>query len=347
MFKSKNNNNQNENNENEKDNQNNNSFIAIGLAAGYALYKFGILQKVLKGRKSIKVFPSPTPKVKKVKNPVAYYQCLLHEIQAGLAGRPITEICRNCKMNSVNSAQTHNQRINNLLNAYRQIGEALRTLQESLRDYVKLPLETKARELQEQLTKKVGEFQAQQQELQKELKEKVKEGVKPSDIKRLKRSRSLGDIPATTDPQLTALKAENEELKKKISELEKQEIFVDAPENNAEELKTQISELETKLLEAQTELSETQKQLDQANESRLNALKDFGKQQEQIKQLKQELASTVEYDSDQITDLEKNNRELKKEKSLLAEQLKLATQDLNNFQRINELRLGTKEVGTD
>ena len=33
-------------------------------------------------------------------------------------------------------------------------------------------------------------------ELQQELKEKVKEGVKPSDIKRLKRSKSLGDIPS-------------------------------------------------------------------------------------------------------------------------------------------------------
>ena len=59
MFKSKNNNqnNQNENENNEK--ESNNSLwswingkagsIAIGLAAGYALYKFGILQKLLKG----------------------------------------------------------------------------------------------------------------------------------------------------------------------------------------------------------------------------------------------------------------------------------------------------------
>jgi len=33
------------------------------------------------------------------------------------------------------------------------------------------------------------------QDLQKELQEKVKEGVKPSDIKRLKRSKSADDIP--------------------------------------------------------------------------------------------------------------------------------------------------------
>src|SRR5579871_1860789 len=33
------------------------------------------------------------------------------------------------------------------------------------------------------------------QDLQKELKEKVKEGVKPSDLKKLKRSKSADDIP--------------------------------------------------------------------------------------------------------------------------------------------------------
>ncbi|CAG8441309.1 4584_t:CDS:2, partial [Scutellospora calospora] len=110
--------------------------------------------------KSVKVFPAPTAKVKKAKNPAAYYQCLLTESQAGLAGRPITELCRKCKSNSVNLAHNRNQQITNLLNAYRQIGEALRALQESLRDYVKVPLETKARELQEQLTKKAEELGA-------------------------------------------------------------------------------------------------------------------------------------------------------------------------------------------
>ena len=79
-------------------------------------------------RKSIKVFPSPAPKVKKVKNPAAYYQCLLHETQHGLAGRPITQLCRKCKKDSVNFAQTRNQQINNVLIAYRQVGEALSAL---------------------------------------------------------------------------------------------------------------------------------------------------------------------------------------------------------------------------
>jgi hypothetical protein len=78
--------------------------------------------------KTVKVFPAPAPKVKKTKNPAAYYQCLLNAIQQGSAGRPITELCRNCKINSVGLAQSRNQQISNLLNAYRQIGEALSEL---------------------------------------------------------------------------------------------------------------------------------------------------------------------------------------------------------------------------
>ena len=38
------------------------------------------------------------------------------------------------------------------------------------------------------------------QDLQKELKEKVKEGVKPSDLKKLKRSKSADDIPSSLTP---------------------------------------------------------------------------------------------------------------------------------------------------
>jgi|ERR1043166_3079381 molecular chaperone GrpE (heat shock protein) len=44
--------------------------------------------------------------------------------------------------------------------------------------------------------------------LQKELKEKVKEGVKPSHLKKLKRSKSADDIPnssSTSDPQIIQL----------------------------------------------------------------------------------------------------------------------------------------------
>jgi hypothetical protein len=80
-------------------------------------------------KKAVKVFPLPEAKVQQVKkNAPAYYQCLLNESQQGFAGRKITEACRNCKLNSVSLAQVRNQQINNLLTAYRQIGESLSAL---------------------------------------------------------------------------------------------------------------------------------------------------------------------------------------------------------------------------
>ncbi|CAG8795870.1 15154_t:CDS:1, partial [Cetraspora pellucida] len=133
------------------------------------------------------------------------------------------------------------------------------------------------------------------------------------------------------------LKAENEELKKKIQELENKEIFVDAAEESVEELKAKIKDLEKQLAASQVEL-------DKANESRLKALKDFDKKQEKVQQLEKDLESTSEYGSEQIVKLEKINRDLKHDKGLLAEQLKLTEQDLDSYQRINELRLGKKEV---
>jgi len=61
------------------------------------------------------------------------------------------------------------------------------------------------------------------QKLQKELLEEVKEGVKPSDLKKkLKRSKSLGDIPSApplpTQPnhQVQQLQQENKELKQQL-----------------------------------------------------------------------------------------------------------------------------------
>ncbi|CAG8654955.1 7836_t:CDS:2 [Ambispora gerdemannii] len=91
------------------------------------------------------------------------------------------------------------------------------------------------------------------QELQKELKEKIKEGIKPSDIKRLKRSKSE-----------TALE----------KKLEEKEVFTEAPEENTEELKTKISQLEQQILEL-----------------RLSKIKDFGEYYEKKTELENELTS--------------------------------------------------------
>src|SRR3954452_20560202 len=82
------------------------------------------------------------------------------------------------------------------------------------------------------------------QDLQKQLKEKVKEGVKPSDLRKLKRSKSAGDIPKAPLPKSTPLVKS-----KSAQELE--------PTNSKiEELETKISVLELKLETQARELAE-------------------------------------------------------------------------------------------
>src|SRR5437868_133895 len=59
-------------------------------------------------------------------------------------------------------------------------------------------------------------------DLQKELLTEVKEGIKPSDLKRkLKRSRSLGDIP-TAPPPPPNLEQENNRLKAELNKITQQ-----------------------------------------------------------------------------------------------------------------------------
>ena len=56
------------------------------------------------------------------------------------------------------------------------------------------------------------------QDLQKELLEKVKPGTKPSDIRKLKRSKSADDLPNPSPSRLSELETENTELKKELEE---------------------------------------------------------------------------------------------------------------------------------
>ena len=144
-------------------------------------------------------------------------------------------------------------------------------------------------------------------QLQKELKEKVKEGVKPSDIKRLKRSKSLNDIATPDNPELISLRTENQALKKQIEELEKvqedQEIF-NAPEDNSAELKQQIGRLEDRILEL-----------------RIEKVKDFGDYLEKKKELEKDLESNIDYGSKEIERLETKLRTVNKKKWELEQKL--------------------------
>src|SRR5687768_9263514 len=98
-------------------------------------------------------------------------------------------------------------------------------------------------------------------QLQKELKEKVREGIKPSDLKKLKRSKSADDIPQTSTPSqsvpLTKSQSQSEiplnqsSPKSQITQLQNQVRFhAETAANYLKSLQTsqaRVSELEEKL----------------------------------------------------------------------------------------------------
>ncbi|CAG8447661.1 9242_t:CDS:1 [Cetraspora pellucida] len=117
-------------------------------------------------------------------------------------------------------------------------------------------------------------------QLQKKLQEKVKPGIKPS---QLKRSKSLNDLPNSA---------------------ESEEIFVDAPEENAEELKQKITQLEDQILQL-----------------RISKLKDFGEYLEKKKDLQVELDSNVNYGAKEIEKLETKLKTINRKKLELEQKL--------------------------
>ncbi|CAG8510287.1 32442_t:CDS:1 [Racocetra persica] len=145
------------------------------------------------------------------------------------------------------------------------------------------------------------------QDLQKELKEKVKEGVKPSDIRKLKRSKSLGDIP-TNPPQ--------------------EKIFYEASEDNPAELKARISELEDQILQL-----------------RISKLKDFSDYWEKNKELKKDLESNIDYGIQEIERLENKLRTINKKRLELQDQLS-QSQSKNAKLEIKLINAENKEAQT-
>src|SRR5438477_177670 len=95
--------------------------------------------------------------------------------------------------------------------------------------------------------------------LQKELKEKVKEGVKPSDLKKLKRSKSADDISPSSPSSLPLKKSQSQSeiplnqpsSKEQISNLKEQVKFhAETASNYLKSLQTsqaRVSELEEEL----------------------------------------------------------------------------------------------------
>src|ERR1044072_6172158 len=109
------------------------------------------------------------------------------------------------------------------------------------------------------------------EDLQQEILDKVKPGTKPSDISKLKRSKSADDI--STIPTPPPLPIVNDQLKEKQREIE----------NLRQELET-----------VNQELKETKEQLDNSLAARVAGVKVFGEEHAKRKKIQQELNQTLE-----------------------------------------------------
>lgn len=149
-------------------------------------------------------------------------------------------------------------------------------------------------------------------ELQQELKEKVKEGVKPSDIKRLKRSKSADDISQVPPPPLPN----------------------DPPHHLLQDQLAQkqklIESLKAQLEEKSAELTETKQALDQSLAARIAGVKTFGQEHEKRTKAEQELNQTIDEASEEINSADKKVSSLRK-------QLKEAQEQISKLQK--ELKL--------
>ena len=116
------------------------------------------------------------------------------------------------------------------------------------------------------------------EDLQQEILDKVKPGTKPSDISKLKRSKSADDI--STIPTPPPLPIVNEQLAEKQKEIE----------NLRKQLETVNQELQT-----------VKQELDQSLAARVAGVKVFGEEHAKRKKAEKELNQTIEEASDELT----------------------------------------------
>jgi len=170
-------------------------------------------------------------------------------------------------------------------------------------------------------------------QLQKELKEKVKAGIKPSDLKKLKKSKSADDISTSTSP------LPNPPLKKSHSQLEiplppnlKQQISALQDELTTE--RKRVSSLREDLAQEQDkskQLKEKAKELeDKILELRLDKIKEFGDYLEKKQALTQELELNIKTGTQEIQNLE--TKLLATNKKKLALQQQLGQSEIKNAQ---------------
>jgi predicted RNase H-like nuclease (RuvC/YqgF family) len=216
------------------------------------------------------------------------------------------------------------------------------------------------------------------QKLQKEILEKVKPGTKPSDLKKLKRSKSADDIPSAPtsvplsksksqepfiDPQYpytslvsqqqTIEKLEKETtaksdtiklLRKKIEDLEKNNPPNSLLNDQLKQKQIEIESLRKKLEETNSELNSLKKEksnlLDDNLTLKRQGLKDWFKQYQKTKDLETELKENVDYASEELVKQDKVINSLQGKVTKLEQQKESLKKDLNLATKLAELRKG-------
>ena len=172
------------------------------------------------------------------------------------------------------------------------------------------------------------------QDLQKELKEKVKAGIKPSDLKKLKRSKSLDDLPSPPpNPPLKKshsqleIPVSNQPSKDQIIKQLKQDLLF-TQNTAANYLKSlsaaqaQLTQLQEQIKENPTELKTKITQLeDKILELRVEKIKEFSEYYETKQELETELELNIKAGTEEINRLETKLLATNKKKLELQSQL--------------------------
>ena len=161
-------------------------------------------------------------------------------------------------------------------------------------------------------------------QLQKELKAKVKAGIKPSDLKKLKRSKSADDLPSSSvpNPPLPRSKSQLEiplptqpSLKQQISSLQ-DELTTERKKVNL--LREDLSNEQVKNKQAQEKVNQLE---DNILQLRCDKIKEFADYLEQKQALTQELELNITAGTEEINHLETKLWATNKKKLELQQQL--------------------------
>jgi chromosome segregation ATPase len=187
------------------------------------------------------------------------------------------------------------------------------------------------------------------EQYQKELLEKVKPGVKPSDLRKLKKSKSADDLPEPSPSRLSELETKNQELEKQLTltsqALDELTKIAQGNVPPASLLKEQLTEkqkevenLREKLETTNLKLTLTTAELDNSLFARAEATKQFGKVYAKLQQIKQELNENVDQASDELLNQDQIIGKLREQKQKAQVKIQALEKDLQLTSKLAQMR---------